>query len=60
MTKGEPFWGTFRLDKGTKNTVRYAEEAEGRKPVLGKVYVDKDELPKPFPRRIRVMIEPVE
>ncbi len=28
MTKSEPFSGTFKLDKETKNTVRYAEEAE--------------------------------
>jgi len=38
--------------------VRYAEEAEGRRPVVGTVYIDKYELPKPFPERIRVMIEP--
>jgi len=48
------------LDKETKNTVRYAEEAEGRRPVVGTVYVDKYELPKPFPKRIRVTVEPVE
>ncbi len=30
MTKEQPFSGTFKLDKETKNTVRYAEEAEGR------------------------------
>ncbi len=30
MKEGEPFSGTFKLDKETKNTVRYAEEAEGR------------------------------
>jgi len=60
MKSGEPFSGTFKLDKETKNTVRYAEEAEGRRPVVGTVYVDKYELPKPFPKQIRVTIEPVE
>jgi len=60
MTKEQPFSATFKLDKETKNTVRYAEETEGRRPVVGTVYVDKYELPKPFPKRIRVTIEPVE
>ncbi len=48
------------MDKETKNTVRYAEEAEGRRPVAGTVYVDKYELPKPSPNRILVTVEPVE
>ena len=60
MTKEQPFSGTFKLDKETKNTVRYAEEAEGRRAVVSRVHVDKYELPKPFPKRIRVAIEPVE
>ena len=38
----------------------YGEEAEDRRPVLGTVYIDKYELPKPFPEKIRVMIEPTE
>src|SRR5262249_25154344 len=58
MTKEQPFSGTFKFDKETKNTVRYAEEAEGRRPVVGMVYVEKYELPKPFPKRIRVTVEP--
>ncbi|MFY9584030.1 MAG: hypothetical protein WAR21_06010 [Candidatus Acidiferrales bacterium] len=48
------------MDKETKNTVRYAEEAENQRPVVGTVYVDKYELPKPFPKRIRVTVEPLE
>ena len=60
MNKAEPFSATFKLDKETKNTVRYAEEAEGRRPVVGTVYVDKYELPKPFPKQIRVTVEPLE
>jgi hypothetical protein len=60
MTKDQPFSATFKLDKETKNTVRYAEEAEDRRPVVGTVYIDRYELPKPYPQRIRVTIEPVE
>ncbi len=60
MTSGKPFTGTFRLDEETKNTVRYAEEAEGRRPVVSTVYVDKYELPNPHPKRIRVRVEPLE
>ena len=59
MTKEQPFTATFKMEKETKNTVRYAEEAEDRRPVVGTVYVDKYELPKPYPERIRVTIEVV-
>ena len=60
MTKEQPFSATFKIEKETKNTVRYAEEAEDRRPVVGTVYVDEYELPKPFPERTRVTIEVVE
>ena len=60
MTKEKPFSATFKLEKETKNTMRHAEEAEGRWPVVGTVYIDKYELPKPFPEKIRVTIEPTE
>ena len=60
MTKDQPFSATFKLDKETKNTVRYAEEAEDRRPVVGTVYVDKYELPRPYPKRIRLTIEPAD
>ena len=40
----------FELDKETKTTMRSAEEAENRRPLVGTVYVDKYELPKPFRR----------
>ena len=60
MTKEEPFSATFKQEKETKNTVRYAEETEDRRPVVGTVYVDKYELPKPYPERIRVSIEVLE
>jgi hypothetical protein len=60
MKVGEPFSATFKIDKETRNTVRYAEEAENRRPVVGTVYMDKYELPKPFPKRIRVTVEVME
>ena len=60
MTKEKPFSATFKLEKETKNTVRYAEEAEDRRPVVGTVYIDKYELPNPYPQKIRVTIEPVD
>jgi hypothetical protein len=60
MTREQPFSATFKIEKETKNTVRYAEEAEDRRPEVGTVYVDKYELPKPFPERIRVTIEVME
>ena len=60
MTKEKPFSATFKLEKETKNTVRYAEEAEGRRPVVGTVYIDKYELPKPFPRKFGLRLSPAE
>ena len=57
MTKKEPFSATFKQEKETKNTVRYSEESEDRRPVVGTVYIDKYELPNPYPERIRVTIE---
>ena len=35
MTKEEPFSATFKQEKETKNTVRYSEESEDRRPVGG-------------------------
>ena len=60
MTKEEPFSATFKQERETKNTVRYSEESEDRRPVVSTVYVDKYELPKPYPERIRVTIEVLE
>ena len=55
-----PFSATFKLDKETKNTIRYAEEAEERHPIVGTVYAGKYEIPKPYPEKICVTIEPLE
>ena len=60
MTREEPFSATFKQEKETKNTVRYSEESEDRRPVVGTLYFDKYELPKPYPERIRVTIEVLE
>ena len=49
MRREKPFSATFKLEKETKNTVRYAEEAAGRGPVVGTVYFDKLNCPSPFP-----------
>ena len=57
MTTKEPFRATFKLDKETRNTVRYAEEAEEQRAVVGMLYVQKSELKEPYPKRIRVTIE---
>ena len=45
MTKGQPFSAMFKLDKETENTVRYTEEEENRRPVVGTVSIDKYEVP---------------
>jgi len=58
MTKEKRFSAMFKPEKETKNTVRYAEEAEGRRPVIGTVYIEY-ELSQPYPERIRVSIEPL-
>ena len=60
VTKEEPFSATFKLNKETKHTIRYAEEAEEHRPIVGTVYVDKYALPKPYPEKIRVIIELLE
>lgn len=60
MTKQEPFTATFTIDKDTRNTIRYAEEAEGQRPVVGMLYVQKAELPEPSPKRVRVTIQVLE
>lgn len=60
MTKEKPFTARFKLEQETKNTVRYAEEAEARRLVVGTVYIDKYEFGHPYPQRIRVTIERAE
>jgi hypothetical protein len=47
----------FEVEKETKNTVRYAEVAEGQPPVIGTIYVQKWALPKGIPEKIKVTVE---
>jgi hypothetical protein len=44
----------FAVEKETKNTFRYAEQSEGKPPVLGTVYVQKWVKP---PAELTVTIE---
>lgn len=46
----------FELEKETKNTIRYAEVAEGQPPVIGTVYVQKWAL-QGTPKRVKVTLE---
>lgn len=45
----------FVLDRETKNTVRYQEEADPAS--IGTLYVQKLALPKPYPQRLSVTIQ---
>ena len=60
VKRKKSFSATFKLNKETKNTIRYAEEAEELRPRVGTVYVDKYEPPKPYPEKIHVTIEPLD
>ena len=46
----------FELEKETKNTIRYAEVAEGQPPVIGTIYVQKWAL-KGIPKKVKVTLE---
>lgn len=46
----------FELEKETKNTIRYAEVAEGQPPVIGTIYVQKWAL-KGTPEKVKVTLE---
>jgi hypothetical protein len=46
----------FELEKETKNTIRYAEVAEGQPPIIGTLYVQKWAL-KGSPKKLKVMID---
>jgi len=46
----------FEVEKETKNTVRYAEVAEGQPPVIGTIYVQKWAM-KGIPKRVNVTLE---
>ena len=46
----------FEVEKETKNTIRYAEKAEGQPPVIGTIYVQKWAL-KGTPKEMKVTLE---
>ena len=47
----------FKIEKQTKNTVRYAEEADGKPPIIGTLYVQQWALGAPVPDKLTVTIE---
>jgi hypothetical protein len=47
---------TFTLERETKNTIRYAEDADGNPPAIGTLYVQKWLLEKERPERLTVTI----
>ena len=50
---------TFTLERETKNTIRYAEDATGKPPAIGTLYVQKWLLGKEPPKQLFVTIEEV-
>ena len=47
----------FVTERQTKNTVRFQEEANGKPPVIGTLYVQRWALGEPLPQRLTVTIE---
>ena len=47
----------FITERETKNTVRFQEEASGKPPVIGTLYVQRWALGEPLPQRLTVTIE---
>jgi hypothetical protein len=48
---------TFTLERETKNTYRYSEDADGKPPAIGTLYPQKWLLGKEPPNRLTVTIE---
>ena len=48
---------SFERERETKNTVRYQEEADGKPPVVGTLYVQRWALGQPVPQWLTVTIE---
>ena len=46
----------FEIEKETKNTIRYAEVAEGQPPIIGTIYIQKWAL-EGTPKQINVTVE---
>lgn len=47
---------TFTLERETKNTIRYAEDASGKPPAIGTLYVQKWLLGNEPPKNLIVII----
>jgi hypothetical protein len=47
---------TFTLERETKNTIRYAEDASGKPPAIGTLYVQKWLLGNEPPQRLTITI----
>jgi hypothetical protein len=48
---------TFTLERETKNTIRYAEDASGKPPAIGTLYVQKWLLGNEPPPRLTVTLD---
>jgi hypothetical protein len=48
---------TFTLERETKNTIRYQEDADGKPPAIGTLYVQKWLLGKEPPKTLTITIE---
>jgi hypothetical protein len=47
---------TFILERETKNTIRYSEDADGKPPAIGTLYVQKWLLGKEPPKKLTITI----
>ncbi len=52
----EPQTLTFTLERETKNTIRYQEDASGKPPAIGTIYVQKWLIGDTPPRNLTVTI----
>jgi len=46
----------FTLERETKNTIRYAEDANGKPPAIGTLYLQKWMLGEKPPRKLTVSV----
>jgi len=49
----------FRIEKETKNTIRYEEVTNGMPPAVKNIYIQKWALGENPPEKIKVVIEPL-
>jgi hypothetical protein len=47
---------TFTLERETKNTIRYAEDSNGKPPAIGTLYVQKWLLGNEPPRKLTITL----